>query len=90
MPVFKSPFSSRTHVVPEYMEDYILNNSETKERVTQNEPNNDVLTQTGWNWNTNSTKKDNFNDITLRSQQLKNRTRKWNKRIYGARKWKNG
>lgn len=89
MPILKSPFSNRTHVVPDYEadEDYILNNSTTKERVTQNDLNNNVLTQTNWNWNRNSTRKDQYVDITLKD--TKARIRKWNKRTFGARKWKN-
>lgn len=90
MPTFKSPFSKRIHAVPEYdTEDYILNNSETKERKTQDDFNNDVLTQKNWNWNRHSTRKDKYVDITLDKEQVEARSRKWKDRIYNSRKWRN-
>ena len=71
MPVFKSPTSNRTHAVPEYdAEEYILNNSSTKERILQNDYNHEVLTETNWNLHRWSAKKDRYNDITLDKQKI--------------------
>lgn len=70
MITFKSPFSSRVHVMQEYDDDYILDNSKTQEkRIT--DFNNTVLTQKNWNMNKYSTrKKDTYNDLTLSKGQV--------------------
>lgn len=91
MVVIKSPFSSRRFSVPEYelKDDFIYNNSRTKEKKSQNVFNNEGMTNTKmWNWNTWSTKKDEFRDAIIKPKYLdESRIRmiKWRK----PRKWYN-
>jgi len=84
MPVFKSPFSSRTHAVPEYdTEDYVLNNATTKERITRGDSNaSTVLAQTNWNFNRYSTKTNRYVDITLDTDFIKKGIDEHNARIF--------
>lgn len=88
--LFKSPFSNRIHPFQDYDdEDYILNNERTEERITRSDFNNPALTRNGWNRNRFSTRVNQYNDITLGKGQLHTSARKFRKKIFGARKWKN-
>ena len=90
MAVFKSPWSRRTHKVPDYdTDDYILNNSKTKEKITRQDFNNPALTNPMYNWNRSSTRRNHYVDTTLGKAQVEGGIKKWNKKIFGLRKWKN-
>jgi hypothetical protein len=79
MPVFKSPYTGRMHHVNEYDEDYMLDNKVTEEKKSQDEFNNDVLTQTNWNMNRWSTKKDEYRDIPMDKEQIDYHVQKYSK-----------
>ena len=50
MVVIKDPNSSRTYKVVSYSEDFIIDNSQTKE-VSDIQFNNAAQVKTDWNWN---------------------------------------
>jgi len=89
MVVFKSPFSKRVHSVRPYdMEDFILPNSKTQERKSE-EFNMDALTKRGWNENAFSFRKEVFNDLTLEEDFMRKSARRFNRSTLKARKWRN-
>jgi len=88
MPIFKSPFSPRVHKFMEYDDDYILNNSITKEK-SDIQFNNEAITKKGWNLNKESSRKKVYNDVVLDKEYISNKARQNRRKIITPRKWKN-
>lgn len=80
MPIVKSPHSGRTYFVPAYdMDDFILDNSNTKEKISHDEFNNAALTKPMWNLNTYSTKVDEYRDIPIDGENVKKMVKQFTK-----------
>lgn len=80
MPVIKSPYSGRTHFVPDYdTDDFILPNAKTQEKQSHDEFNNNALTKPNWNMNKFSTRVDEYRDIPLSKEKVEQMAHKWKK-----------
>ena len=87
MKTIKSPFSSRTHIMAEYDDDYLVNNSTTQEKKTH-DVNVTAMTQPNCMLNRYSVKKEVYNDVVLDEFQLNSLGERNAKRMR-SKNWRN-